>query len=280
MDNLKQQLLLAAKSGDFLSKATEFYFVEKYNVSLELAKLHNNRTLNVIAEFQKLNRTDQQHDFFTAIHLLEAVLPSISEPVADVMECIKHLTLETGDDMMAGNLISPFIDYMSADAGRPKEALNIALKEIDPQFDFITLALLAGTKLNLTEYAPQAIELCQHPNIDIRIRATHALGRIQYSENLPLLSDAMAAIEFSISAEFDEMLFASALRSSYSLYSQDNTTEPRILAAFKIILEHHEDNILHTASKILNSKSNIPEPLVDVLACTDTYKTNQQRHTG
>lgn len=58
MQDLNQQLILAYKSGEFLSKARKLYLSEKEerdNLSQALADIHNSGTLNVIAEFRKLN---------------------------------------------------------------------------------------------------------------------------------------------------------------------------------------------------------------------------------
>lgn len=274
MDNLKQQLVLASKSGELLSIARELYFSEKEerdNLSQALASLHNAGKINVITEFQK------KHDFFMNRHILEGTLPLITEPVSNVMECVRYLTLEAGHDMAAGIIISPFIEFMSADERRPEEVLRIALNAVDEQLDFIAPALLAGTKLNLLKYLPQAIELSQHANAHIRIRATQALGRIQYNEKSNLVSDAVTAIEFTVSGNFDELLFASALRTSYSLYNQDSAIEHRVINILKVILKHHDDHILCIASEILFLETDIPKTIVDILlnALTHTKPINK-----
>jgi hypothetical protein len=156
MNSFEKQIINSAQSETFLEVIHQIYrdnYDEKEAVGQEIAALHNARKIDAIAEFRKLNRSDQQHDFFMTRHVLEKALPGIDAPVTSVMDCVKHLVEEAGNDMAAGTLIPPFIQFCEANAGRPDEVLSAALADIDDSFDFITPAIIAGSNLQLEQYA-------------------------------------------------------------------------------------------------------------------------------
>ncbi|CAK8721099.1 hypothetical protein GMJAKD_10295 [Candidatus Electrothrix aarhusensis] len=244
----------------------------------EIAALHNAGKINAIAEFRKLNRSGQQHDFFMIRRVLEKALPIIDAPVVAVMDCVKHLVEEAGNDMAAGTLIPPFIEFCEANAKRPDEVLSAALNEIDDTFDFITPAITAGSNLQLEQYAHKAVELCSHENVLIRSRAVHALGRIKYYDREGLIIKSLQAIQAAIEQDCDEYLYAAALRSVFALFKADSKQEDFVVTLTKDILQNPTDTILYEASQLFFFEAKIlPVTLIDLLLQA-LLNTNHEHH--
>lgn len=267
LETIENQILSAINSEDFLTylyKANIRKRQERIQYAEIIANLHNQGKLDAIVEFEKVTRSDESYDFFTIKHLFEEVLPAIDSPVASVMGCVKHFLLESGDDMSAGMLISPFIQYCESKNNRPKEVLSIALMNYDEIFDFITPALIAGSNIELLEFVKKGIELSRHENIHIRTKTIYALGNIKYQGNNELIIQAFDAIKFAVSVN-DGFLFATALRSIFSLYTLNNSILEEVIELMVKILQEKDDQILHAASEILwLNHDQIPSNMIDL----------------
>ncbi len=269
MGFFEQQLIDSIDSGNFLEVASCIYtdnYDNKEKIGQAVADLHNASSVDVIAEFMKLNRSDQKQDFFMTRHVLEHALPRINAPVAAVMDCVKHLVEQAGNDMAAGTLIPPFIKFCEVNAERVAEVLSAALADIDDTFDFITPAITAGSHLQLEQYASNAVELCLHENIKIRSRSVHALGRIIYHDRKELIAKSLQAIKKAVEQDRDEYLYISALRSVIALYNADNSREEFVVNLMKHILHEPTDNVLNEASWLFSFKAEkMPVNMVDLL---------------
>ncbi|WLE98677.1 MAG: hypothetical protein QTN59_07510 [Candidatus Electrothrix communis] len=269
MSLLEKQIVDSVQSGTFLEVVHRIYrdnFDEKEMIGKEVAALHNAGKIDIIAEFRKLNSSDQQLDFFMIRHVLEKALPSIDAPVISVMDCVKHLTEEAGNDMAAGTLILPFIAFCEANSARPDEILSAALIDIDDTFDFITPAITAGSNLQLEQYANKAVELCSHENILIRSRAVHALGRIKYHDHEDLIIKFLQAIQTTLELDCDDYLYVAALRSIFALFKAESNQEYFAVTLTKNILQNPTDTILYEASQLFFFEAKIlPVTLIDLL---------------
>lgn len=279
--SLEKQIADSIQSGIFLETIDQIYqdnYDEKEAVSREIAALHNAGKINAIAEFIKLKSSDQQHDFFMIRHVLEHALPRINAPVAAVMDCVKHLVEEAGNDMAAGTLIPPFIEFCEVEAGRPDEVLSAALNEVDDTFDFITPAITAGSNLQLEQYANKAVELCSHENILIRSRAVHALGRIKYHDREELIIKSLQAIQTTLEQDCDDYLYAAALRSVFALFKADSNKEDFAVNLTKHILQKPTDRVLYEVSQLLFFEAQVlPVSLIDLLLQA-LVNTNHEHH--
>ncbi|EJL6393389.1 hypothetical protein NMR99_000373 [Vibrio navarrensis] len=102
MDDLKVQLTQAYKDGNFFEFIREIYYQDRKDENLLpgiLTELHNKGQLNLVELFHSFKNKTENHDFFSVRQAFEEVLPHINAPVKDVADCVKHLTLETGQDM-------------------------------------------------------------------------------------------------------------------------------------------------------------------------------------
>ena len=98
--NRKQKLIAAAQSGNFLDVIYNIYRAEpdeRGDLPLEIAALHNDGHINVVAEFAKLDNTPGSGpDFFMIRRVFEKTLPYIDAPMRDVMRCVLHLYKSAG----------------------------------------------------------------------------------------------------------------------------------------------------------------------------------------
>lgn len=280
--SFEKQIVDSIQSDTFLKTINQIYqdnYDEKEAVGQEVAALHNAGKIDAIAEFRKLNRSDQQHDFFMIRRVLEKALSLIDAPVAAVMDCVKHLV----NDMAAGTLISPFIAFCEAKTERPDKVLSAALTDVDDTFDFITPAITAGSNLQLEQYADKAVELCSHENILIRSRAVHALGRIKYHNRSDLIIKSLQAIQTVIEQNCDEYLYVAALRSTFELFKADSNEKEFAVKLTQHILQKPTDRVLYEASQLLFFNAQVlPASMVDLLlqalVKTNPVKTNPEHH--
>ena len=271
MSEIRDNLLSASKNGNFLEVVDQTYLQQnrddRHSLGKEIAILHNEGLINAISEFRQLTNETKSADFFTTRHVFEHALPELDAPVSSVMDCVKHLVAEAGNDMAAGIIFTPFIKYCEADSNRPKEVLQIATGTEDGEWlDFIISAIIAGSNLQLSEFVDIAIELSGNSNLKIQIQATFAIGRINYSSNILLVAKAFKALEKVIKSKDDDHLYAAALKSAFSLYMADKSLENKLIKLFHSAMIHKDDFTLHAAAEIFGfDTKNIPDKLLDVL---------------
>lgn len=256
MLDIRDKIIEGKRSGSFLDTVYRLCLSdrdERSMVSQELISLHNDKVVNVVSEFLELRNSAKGHDFFLTRHVFEELLSDIDAPVENVMQCVKHLTLEAGNDLAAGTIIAPFIEFLKANQDRPGQALRLAVNAADGSFDFITPAVIAGSAIDFEQFAKKAIELTCHSDRYISICAVFAIGRLNYADHPELIHESIKVFNSVLDQDFDEMLFSSALRAIYSLYKQNNNIENEVENLFRKILRHSDDHILHVASEILSA---------------------------
>jgi DNA-binding ferritin-like protein len=253
VDDLKSKLIQAHKDGNFFEFIQEVYYKDRKGEKLLpsiLSELHNEGKLNLVELFHSFKNTTENHDFFSVRRVFEEVLPNINAQVKDVAECVKHLTLEAGQDMAAYMLLSPFKEFCKKDKDRTKALVDIALNNIDEDFDHLSTAIEAGASNDEVTYVNQAVELLTHENELIIQRAICALGRINYQDKMLLEPVAIAIKKSSLSSSTDAIL-ATSMRALFAVVSQCDDLESLFLDFLNTHSEHLDDHYIHTASEIL-----------------------------
>ena len=255
MNNLRNDLIVAFQEGNFLQVLYDKSLSERESgndLTDELVSMHNDGMLDVIAGFRALrNKSDAGYDFFITSHILEKALPRLNSPVQPVMDCIIHLVNEAGQDMAAGTLFDPFIDFCAAEPSRPKESLKQIEASIDQLADLLTPTVVAGARIDTKHYLNKAIRLTEHKSIEIRKRAVFSLGRIQYPQGTNLCEPALACLELSCTKETDDHLLGNLIKSAFSI---------------NCALSQGGDYALHAASELFGFDFNeLPEALLDAL---------------
>lgn len=275
MDELKEKLLKANVDGNFFEFIQEIYYQDRKGEKLLpsiLAELHNDGDLNLVGLFQNFKNTPENHDFFSVRHVFEEVLPDINAPVKDVADCVKHLTLEAGQDMAAYMLLSPFKEFCKKDTNRAKSLFDVALTNIDEDFNHLSTAIEAGACNDEVTYINQAIELLTHENELIIQRAIFALGRINYQDKTLLEPVAIAITKSSMSSPTDVIL-ATSMRALFAVVSLSNDLESLFFDFLHTHSEHLDDRYIHAASEILfydekKVSSNVEPKLLNICCYT------------
>jgi hypothetical protein len=270
MNNLRNDLIVAFQEGNFLQVLYDKSLSERESgndLTDELVSMHNDGMLDVIAGFRALrNKSDAGYDFFITRHILEKALPHINAPVQPVMDCVLHLVNQAGQDIAAGTLFDPFIDFCAAEPSRPKEALRQIEASIDQLADLLTPTVVAGARIDTKHYLNEAIRLTEYENIEIRKRAIFSLGRIQYPQDTNLCEPALACLELSSTKETDDHLLGNLIKSAFSLYKHDKSQVERIIDLINCALSQGGDYALHAASELFGFDFNeLPEALLDAL---------------
>ncbi|WP_020586813.1 hypothetical protein [Desulfobacter curvatus] len=281
MDDLKDKLIQAYNDGSFFEFIHKIYYQDKKEEKILpnlIAGLHNSGEFDIIELFNSLKNTPEKHDFFTTRHVFEDVLPDLNAPVAEVANCVKHLTLEAGQDMAAYMLLPPFREFCQKDRARTKALFDFALTNFDEEFDHLSTAIEAGANIDETEYVNQSLELLNNENETIKQRVIFALGRINY-KNKSLLEPVLDSIQKSSALSSSDVILATAMRALFSITSQSENLETFFIDFLATHSERLDDHYIHTASEILfydgkKVSSNVEPRLLDI--CCHTKPENKR----
>lgn len=270
MSELREKLLEAYRVGNFLQAALDTTFDEKESsdfVAETLVALHNEGAVDVIEQFMGLyNKQGSGSDFFWKLDLLEKSLPHMNAPTQHVMACVAHLSAETGQNIAANLLSTPFIDFCVADPSRPDEALHLIEESPLQWMDFVCPIIVAGTRVNMERYFEEAIRLAAHDNIEIRKRAVFSLGRIQYPVQSELPRQALDCLERLVVQETDDHLLENAIKSICTICMTDGSLTDKGGEILDLALSKGGDYALHAASASFGSDiGKLPEPLLDLI---------------
>jgi hypothetical protein len=270
INEFKEQLLAASNKEEFLllvNRAWLDNYSESNVLIEELVQLHNEGLVNLIAAFASLeNKPDTGINFFQIRNVFETTLPKLNSGVAQVMECVLHLVTEAGQDLAAGTVFQPFIEYCVADTSRPLEGLKLIESSVTKYAVFLSPTLVAGSQIDFEHYLNEALRLACDDDIEIRRRAISSLGRLKYPEFTNSLKKAFLALESAVSEETDDILLANAVEAAFEVYQCDRTLDTRIKPLIDDALHKGNDFVLYAASRLFGLKCEIlQDSLVDIL---------------
>lgn len=266
----KEMLVAASKSGTFLEAVYKGYLAEREereDLALDIAALHNEGRVDVVAEFEKFNNKQAGGpEFFMTRHVFEKALPHIGAPVSAVMRCVLQLQRQAGQDMAAGTILDGYIGFCGKNPARALEALTLIEAKPDDFADMLPATISAGSRVDNPRYLAEVIRFSEHPAKILRQRAVFALSRVQWPKGASVPDSALSALEKSAATETDDEIFASVIKSAFALYQQDKTTESRVTALIGDVLPKGDEYTLHAASVLLGFHTKeIPPPLLDLL---------------
>ena len=270
MSELREKLLEAYRTGNFLQSAVESTFGAEdnsSNVAETLVSLHNEGHIDLIEQFKSLrNSKDSGLDFFLARDLLERSLPHIKASIQHVMECVAHIAKEAGQDMAANSIFTPFSEFCIADPIRLEQGLDL-IKETTAQFmDFITSIIVAGTRIEKDRYFHEAIALTSHADIEIRKRAIFSLGRIQYTGHQELFEKALERLKRVVDEEADDNLLANAINAICNMSMADQSLINEWETVLDRALVKGGDDCLYAASEAFGFHiAKVPAHILNVL---------------
>ena len=180
--------------------------------------------------------------------------------VLSVMECVIHLTKEAGQDLAAGTLIDPYIEFCAKTASRPHEALELIQRDTCGLMNLLSPTLIAGARHDVALYTQKAIELTKHPNVEVRKRAVFSLGGIQYQTEDALVEIAIKRIAETVDLEDDDHLLSNALCSAFKIYTRHTSVASQAPDIIDKALKKGSDITLHMASEIFGLSTNKVSP--------------------
>lgn len=268
VSNRRDALAESFKSGNLLETvyaSLRAESSERDELALELAALHNEGLIDLLAAFSGLKKTGGP-DFFLTRHVFQKALPHLNAPVAPVMRCVLQLCREAGQDMAATWMIEGFVGFCAKESSRPRDALNEIEANPDMFADLLVASLIAGSRIDNPHYLAEAIRLCEDKNIELRKRAVFSMGRLSWPEGALVPDSAFAALERSAAAESDDHILANVVWSSFRLLQRDKTREDRAIALMANTLAKGSECTLHAASEVFGlCTSELPASLIDVL---------------
>lgn len=252
MNELRERILDGYKNNIFLKVIYDIQMGDQSvrdELAEELLNLNNEKIIDVVSEFKKLvNKNSVEYDFFMTRRVFEKILPAIESSVLAVMGVVRHLTNEAENDMTAGILYDPFIEFCKCDKTRPDEALKHAENDPDVYGDFISAAIISGTSFNLDIYIHEAIRLVSDENIELRKRAVFVLGNLQYDGCLDVIDEVASLLERVIEAEDDDHFLGNVVVTCFKLIKQNKSMLVRLEAVITESLDRGNDLVLHSVS--------------------------------
>jgi hypothetical protein len=270
MCDFKSRLESAVQHDEFMDVAHQLYCdnYEKHELlAQDVASLHNEGLIDVVSEFIQIKSKTggKGHCPFQA-GFIDA-LPSINASVSVVMRALQPLAVEDGKNVSQPWLSESFVKFCFADATRPEQALSIALSEIDEYFAFISMAVQTGSKLDMAVWLNQAIALSKSDDVRVQSEAIHALGKIEYGQEVQLISMAFEAIEIIATERDDDLLLATALKAIFSIYQKGSESERDTLRLSRLILDSNKgDCLTHAAAQVFAyDRDKLTEEMIDLL---------------
>lgn len=270
MATRRETLLEGYKTGDFLQAICSISMenTEAPNeLALELAALHNENLIDVVAAFENLKeKASNGVDFFLTRHVFEKALPSLNAPVPFVMRCVLRLYRDAGQDMFAGHIFEGYMEFCARNPSRPREALDEIEANPNDFADLLTATVSAGSRIDIDQYLTEAIRLCADGNLELRRRAVFSVGKLNWPEGSPLIDSAMSTLENSAEVETDDNLLAGIIKSAFTLFQKDKTGESRVVALFSKALSKGDESTLHAAAETFGFyTTDLPASLFDVI---------------
>jgi hypothetical protein len=219
LEEAKVKLLTASETtGGLLTQIHDSYIqeirTEDKVLTVALSELHNSGELDLVETVGSVDKSSRGHHFFTILNAFVSALPSLDASVENVLDCLVHLTQETGRDPAMGGIYGAFEGYCRMDANRPRASVRfiLAQSELGAYAPFLTSSILAFDSGSVTE-AIQTIEsLLAIKNETVRSQAYFTLGRLTIDE--PQIDVIWGLLSSNARTECESGCCASILRST------------------------------------------------------------------
>lgn len=264
------EILEAVKTETFLDYISNVSHCKQRNreqLGEMLASLNNTGEIDIISEFKNLkNKADSAGDFFSAMHILEIVLPDLNSSVDKVLDCVQHTITEAGQDLAAGMLIQPLTDFCEAIPSRVDEALVVILSDPGSYGNLLPPVLIAGTGVDIEKYINHSIDYLYHENVSIRSNAVFALGRIQYSSRSEYIQRILNGLTAICETEVHDQVLSSVVRTVCNIITSNDSYTEEALEILSSALSKGGGLTLYKASHIFGYEcQNFREEVLDTL---------------
>lgn len=275
MADMNDKLLSLIGTDNFLE---QLYLLYQENLDdidsfiQQVVLLHNNNQLDIISEASRLNKSRYEKiNWYSFCKLLNSILHLINVSTQDILNCCIHIGTETGNYLAIEK-------YLEVDINRCDELINLSINNIDEKLDFISIAIIVGSSLQLEKYVNKAIELCNYPNDIVGKRALSSLGKIDYKSNNKLIDEAFNIIEDKANCCIEDF-YPSILWTMCLLYKQKQDLEKQIIKVCTTILKNESDELVYSASQVLFYEgASLSKPIYNILLNT-LSKVDQNNKT-
>lgn len=259
MNSQKEALVQAFKTGEFLETVRSLSLKnceERDDLSLEIAALHNEGSVDVLSIFENL-KTKFPHvaEFFFVLHVFERALPQIDAPVIAVMRFVIKLSKDGGYDRPIGSIVNSFEKFCAKDPVRPHEALKAIETDPDIFTDLLSAIIAAGSNTDCDYFLSKAVRLCSDEKLETRRRAVYALGVVHFAPEQPIPEFVFDCLAGVVSRETDDDLLSGLVKSLFALLQRDKNKEERTTTLLRAALERGGECTLHAAAEIFGFRS-------------------------
>lgn len=278
-----EKLLKAYQAGNFLETVLECAIQDhdsSNTLPTDLATLHNDGLIDIVAEFSRLENSGQQgNHFFSTRHIFEKALPLLKASVLSVMQCSLGLVRKAGQDMAASWIIDGFIEFCVNVPSRIQDAIKEIENNPDDFAEMLPATIASGMKVDIPQYLAEIIRLKEHLDISIRRGAIYSLALIPWSEGAAVPDPVFTMLEEVVEKEEDDQILANTLNSVFSLSQQDETYNSRALKVIGDALAKGNNLTLHAASTVFGSHTNKLQPSILELLISQLMHVNPE-HKG
>lgn len=240
-----------------------------------LTKLHNNGEVDIITELKSYRNNPSNNDLFCVRSIFEEMLPSLEAPLIEVANCVKHLSIEAGNDM-SYMIVPAFKEFCKKNDNRVKELYELAIGSLDEDFDHLSTAIEAGVSFNEDSYVKKAISLLKHESNIVQDRSIYALGRIKY-KNTSWIEKTIFAINDSLKLGYSDSKLATSMNAIFHISNQSDNNHKLFLNFLNTYKNQNGDQFIHTAADLLfREKESITIDIESILldVCTHVNPNN------
>jgi hypothetical protein len=156
---------------------------EKF-LTMALSELHNSGEIDVVQLLSGVKKISVDYDFFTLLHVLGDVLPTVTASVEDTLNCLVYLMRQAGRDLAINGIYGAFQRYCGLDSERPEKSIKFILgqNDLDAYTPFISSSLLAMHSDNANAAIQTAKDLISHENVALRNQIYFTLGKLDVDD--------------------------------------------------------------------------------------------------
>ena len=146
-----------------------------------LVDLNNKHRKRVLVKYQELK--NDSYNFWDAKEILAKALPKMIIDPKDLLDCLAHIQLESGDDMAAYLVISDIKKLFDAHTKLATEFFDLIIEFPRIGSQFLPLVIEILSKQNFKKYYLRVFDLISFSNDeDLRLQAIYSLSFFNYKE--------------------------------------------------------------------------------------------------
>lgn len=263
---IKSKLLSIIDSELFFTELNEIYIenlTDSQSIGFELAAIHNDNSVDILAKFLTVKDLEDQSFTYNMLEIFNNILPTIICPVSDVLKSITYINIELKTNARSCN--SGLELYCDKKEGRENQILSDALLNPSNLIDFISPALISGSKSKLDIFVNKAIELTCNDNKHIQNNALFALGKINYSNNIDLTDKVLKQIEKVLKLGHSDLLYSTVVETLMNIYLKVKFRDSELARLLTLALAQPTKETLFFASRYFTfNTKNIPDSTIHV----------------